>query len=84
METITVDWSPILWVGGLFMAVITALLAWIGAMIKDDKKRNETNYAMHDKRIRKHDKTLIKHDKKFDKQHNEIQGLIEILRQPKK
>lgn len=79
-----VNWEPILWFGGLFLMIISALLAWIGVMIREDKKRNETNYAIHDKRLKKHDKIFIKHDKKFDKQHNEIQGLIEILKQPKK
>lgn len=80
MEQVPIDWEPIIWFGGVFLMIISALLAWIAAMIRDDKKRNETNYALHDKRLKKHDKIFIKHDKKFDKQHNEIKELIMILK----
>lgn len=80
---LAIDWTPILWVGGIFMAIISALLAWIGVMIREDKKSNETKYAAHDKRLKKHDKIFIKHDKKFDKQHQEIKELILVWNKPK-
>lgn len=69
-----------LWLFGGFGAIIVLLISWIAFMIREEKEQNKINYALHDKRIRKHDKILIKHDKKFDKQHNEIRGLIEILK----
>lgn len=75
-----INWEPILWVGGGLGATIVLLLGWIAVMIKDDKKRSEENYVMHDKRLRKHDKIFIKHDKKFAKQHNEIKNLILVLK----
>ena len=49
-------------------------------MIREDKVQNQTNYQMHEKRLKKHDKVFIKHDKKFDRQHMEIKSLIEVLK----
>lgn len=64
-QAVTIDWSPILWVGGVFMAVITGLLGFIAINIREDKRMSMENYQYHEK-------WLKKHDKKFVKQHNEI------------
>lgn len=69
-----------IWLGGGFGGIIMLLLGWIAFMIREDKRQNQSNYQLHDKRLKKHDKVLIKHDKKFDKQHIEIKNLIEVLK----
>lgn len=70
------------WLLGSVGAIVALLLAWIAFMIREDKAQNKSNYAMHDKRLNKNDKQHTKYDKKFDKQHNEIKGLIEVLNRP--
>ena len=72
-----------LWLLGAVGVIISLLLSWIAFMIREDKLQNQTNYQMHEKRLKKHDKIFIKHDKKFDRQHMEIKSLIEVLK-PKK
>jgi len=48
---ITFNWEPVLWVGGIFMAVITGLLAWIGAIIKADRDHIDVRLEKYEKWI---------------------------------
>lgn len=57
-----------LWIGGIFLMIISGLLAWIGVMQRETKR---IIYLKNDEQ----DKRLDKHDEKFDKVHEEIKDL---------
>lgn len=55
------NWELIIWIGGIFLAIITGLLTWIARLIQAD--REELGFR------------LDKHDKKFKKQQKQIYQL---------
>lgn len=57
-----------LWVGGIFLLIISGLLGWIGVMQKETK---HIIFLKNDEQ----DQRLNKHDEKFEKVHEEIKTL---------
>jgi len=53
-----INWEPILWIGGFFMAVITGLLTWIGAMSKRAAEKIEVRSDRIEARLTVHDKEI--------------------------
>jgi len=50
-EVITLDWQPIIWIGGVFFSVITGLLGWIVWLIASDRTTIVTRMDKHEEWI---------------------------------
>ena len=57
-EAISINWEPILWVGGVFMLIISGLLAWIGANQREIKRFYIEKNVEQDKRLDEHDEEI--------------------------
>lgn len=53
-----INWEPILWIGGVFLAIITGLLAWIARLIQSDREEIGVRLDKHDKKFRKQQKQI--------------------------
>lgn len=53
-----INWDAILWVGGVFLAIITGLLAWIAKLIQSDREEIGFRLDKHDKKFRKQQKQI--------------------------
>lgn len=43
-----IDWEPILWVGGIFLMIISGLLGWIGLLLKAEKSNTKEALDKHE------------------------------------
>lgn len=65
---VQIDWQPILWVGCLFLSIITALLGWIAVLIRADRN----NIIV---RISKNEETIIEQQNELKDQKKEIKEI---------
>lgn len=52
------DWSPVIWTLGVFLAIITGLLSWIGFLIKSDRELIINTQGKHETWILEQQKEL--------------------------
>lgn len=52
------NWELIIWVGGIFLAIITGLLTWIAKLIQADREEIGFRLDKHDKKFRKQQKQI--------------------------
>lgn len=58
-QTIVIDWTPILWVGGIFVTIISGLLLWIGVLVKVDRNTIVARTDKHETWIIEQQKEMI-------------------------
>lgn len=76
-QGLQIDWNPILWVGGVFLAVISGLLTWIAVLIRQDKQ--EVNL-----RLEKHEDWILQQQKDLAEMSQKTTVAIELIKQEQK
>lgn len=59
------DWTPILWIGGVFTAIITSLIGWIAYLIREAKNEAANDRHALTGRTDKHEEWIIDNNKKM-------------------
>lgn len=77
MEEIHIDWNPILWVGGIFMAIITGLLTWIALLTRHDRSTITV-------RLDKYEAWILEQQKELNELSKSTHTAIELIKQEQK
>lgn len=79
MDKFTVDWEPVLWVAGFFVAVVTGLLSWIVLLIKSSSLNIYQNIALNRERLEKHESWILTLQRQVDENQKQTQLAIQAI-----
>lgn len=85
--TLSIDWNPILWVGGIFLTIISGLLAWIGILQMQGRKA-ESDARLFDREVRsqllnrtdKHEAWILQQQKDLNEMSHKTTMAIELIK----